>query len=118
MWNVREQITMAAIDLSMWPLAQLMLTALKRQFGVNSKRVNKLEAQFLEAQGMYQEAEDLYGEILRKDITNIGVMKRLVRDSLTMILPKLRIVFKGSSFHFLGCDQKSTTGLVIFCHIH
>eukprot|EP00981_Chlorochromonas_danica_P006278 scaffold1348_cov184-Ochromonas_danica.AAC.5 len=74
-WNLHEQICIAAIDQGNFSLAAETITKLKKQF-LNSHRVVRLHGMLLEAQGKYKEALNVYDEILKDDLANVAAMKR------------------------------------------
>eukprot|EP01031_Cornospumella_fuschlensis_P046962 gene46962-57507_t len=74
-WNLHEQICIAAIDTGNLILAAEKIDLLKKQFS-DSNRVRRLEGMLLEATGHYEEAFSVYDEILQKDLANIAAMKR------------------------------------------
>ena len=81
MWNLREQIAIAAVDQADFDVATEHIQALQKQFP-DSVRVNRIQGMFYEAKGQFQEAITLYDELLKKDLTNIAIMKRKVSTVL------------------------------------
>ncbi|EDV23588.1 uncharacterized protein TRIADDRAFT_28044 [Trichoplax adhaerens] len=76
-WNIYEQVFIAALDCGREDLAEVCLEALQRQFP-KSTRVYKLEAMALEATGNFKEAEEVYLKCLSRDKANAPARKRLV----------------------------------------
>ncbi len=79
MWNLREQIAVAAVDEGEFSLASEHIAALQKQFP-DSIRVNRIQGMLLEAKGQYAEAIELYDSLLKKDLANVAIMKRKVRQ--------------------------------------
>lgn len=80
-WNLHEQICVAAIDTGDLDLAAEKIDLLKKQFN-DSNRVKRLQGMLLEASGQFEEAFAVYDEILQKDLANIAAMKRKVMWNL------------------------------------
>mmetsp|Transcript_1527 Transcript_1527/g.1608 ORF Transcript_1527/g.1608 Transcript_1527/m.1608 type:complete len:336 (+) Transcript_1527:14-1021(+) len=76
-WNLREQIAIAAIELNDLTTAETVIEVLQRQFP-KSIRVSRLQGMLLEAQEKYSEALEKYDTILKEDITDIFARKRKV----------------------------------------
>ncbi|XP_043230204.1 ER membrane protein complex subunit 2-like [Amphibalanus amphitrite] len=76
-WMVLEQVAVAALDLHKMTVAEDCLVMLSKQFP-GSQRVRKLKALRLEALERYEDANDVYDAILRKDETNTVVRKRKI----------------------------------------
>jgi len=76
-WMVLEQVAVAALDMHKMPVAEDCLLLLAKRFP-GSQRVRKLKALRLEALERYDDANDLYDAILRKDETNTVVRKRKI----------------------------------------
>lgn len=75
LWTVYEQAFIAALDCKQMTLATVYLNELARKFP-GSKRVVLLRGMSLEASGMYEEADGLYGQLLKEEPANTGVLKR------------------------------------------
>jgi hypothetical protein len=76
-WNLHEQICVAALDVGDLALASEKVDLLRKQFK-ESNRVSRLEGMLLEAAGRYDEAIVIYDAILQKDLANIAAFKRKV----------------------------------------
>lgn len=76
-WNVHEQVVLAALSCNVLHVADKYLTPIIERFPV-SKRATKLKAFCLEAREDYKGAEAKYKEILEEDPNNESVRKRLV----------------------------------------
>ncbi len=77
MWNLREQLALAALDEGDISLAETQVRLLTAQFP-ESSRVGRIRGMLLEAKGEFSQAITLYDEILKKDVANVGIMKRKV----------------------------------------
>lgn len=77
-WGYLEQIYLACLDVpSASDLQQKCIGALSKQFP-DSQRVQRLKAMGLEADGRYQDALDIYNEMLESDPLNPAVLKRKI----------------------------------------
>ncbi|XP_037085176.1 ER membrane protein complex subunit 2-like isoform X2 [Pollicipes pollicipes] len=76
-WMVLEQVAVAALDMHKMTVAEDCLMMLAKRFP-GSQRVRKLKALRLEALERYDDANDIYDAILRKDETNTVVRKRKI----------------------------------------
>jgi tetratricopeptide (TPR) repeat protein len=76
-WDVYEQVLIAALDCGRIGLAQQYLAKLNAQFQ-NSNRVKRLSGMLLEAQGKLKEADHLYRQIISEDPTDSLTMKRQI----------------------------------------
>ncbi|XP_074656469.1 ER membrane protein complex subunit 2-B-like [Tubulanus polymorphus] len=76
-WQVYEQVALAALDIYDIELAGSCIDALNSQF-VDSLRVRKLTGMKLECQGRFKDALGVYESILEEDETNSLVHKRIV----------------------------------------
>lgn len=76
-WLIFEQVYVAALDTCRFDLADFCIKKLKGNFP-DSVRIIKLEAMRLEAVGDYDEAMQVYDELIERDPTNAGVRKRKV----------------------------------------
>eukprot|EP00026_Physarum_polycephalum_P014398 Phypoly_transcript_14907.p1 GENE.Phypoly_transcript_14907~~Phypoly_transcript_14907.p1 ORF type:complete len:310 (+),score=51.07 Phypoly_transcript_14907:39-932(+) len=76
-WDVYEQVLIAALDCGRVELAQQYLTKLNSQFPT-STRVKRLRGMILEAQGKLKEADQLYRQIIETEPTDSLVMKRQI----------------------------------------
>ncbi len=97
-WNLHEQICVAALELGDYGVAESTINTLAKQF-TSSHRVNRLRGMLLEAQGnptayshlrqshyhiyseKYDEARELYDQILKADASNTAARKRKVRGN-------------------------------------
>lgn len=77
MWNLREQVAVAALDEGDLTTAESHIKLLTKEFP-ESSRVGRLKGMLLEAKGDYTNALSLYNEILKKDVANVSLMKRKV----------------------------------------
>ncbi|KAI9248238.1 hypothetical protein BDA99DRAFT_525186 [Phascolomyces articulosus] len=77
-WPIYEQITIAALDVGDFELAQHCLDQLQERFGDGSLRLQRLKGMFLEAQGKLDEAQKVYDAILEKDATHLLASKRQI----------------------------------------
>lgn len=77
-WNLREQLAIAALDQGEIDLAKEQIASLTKQFP-DSVRVGRIQGMLHEAQGQFTEAMKLYEELLKKDLANIAIMKRKVK---------------------------------------
>lgn len=85
MWNLSEQIAYAAIEEGKFDVAEPIIKRLEAQFP-ESIRVSRIRGMFHEAKGEFTEAEKIYEEVLKKDITNLAIMKRKVSRDRFMFL--------------------------------
>lgn len=99
---------MASLDEGDFTAAQNLITTLERQFP-GSARVGRIAGMLLEAKGMYPQAIKHYEEILKKDITNISIMKRKV---WVIVLTIEQIDFYGKCL--LALCEKSAARLERF----
>jgi tetratricopeptide (TPR) repeat protein len=76
-WDVYEQVLIAALDCGRIELAEQYIAKLTRQFS-NSTRVQRLQGMLLEAQGQWKEADQLYRRILEREPTDSLAMKRQI----------------------------------------
>ncbi len=76
-WNLSEQIAYAAIDMGQFEYAKSIIDDLEKQFP-GSMRVSRILGMFYEAQSMFPEAMSIYEDVLKRDITNLAIMKRKV----------------------------------------
>lgn len=76
-WNLREQVAVAALDEGDLTTAESHIKLLTKEFP-ESSRVGRLKGMLLEAKGDYTNALSLYNEILKKDVANVSLMKRKV----------------------------------------
>ncbi len=76
-WNLSEQIAYAAIDMGQFEYAKSIIDDLEKQFP-GSMRVSRILGMFYEAQAQFPEAMAIYEDVLKKDITNLAIMKRKV----------------------------------------
>ncbi|KAK7475629.1 hypothetical protein BaRGS_00033122 [Batillaria attramentaria] len=77
LWNVYEQVCVAALDCQRLDVADTCIEALNAKFP-GSVRVRRLEGMLLEAEGRYEQAREVYKAILDKDDANMFARKRLV----------------------------------------
>jgi len=77
MWEIYEQLFVAALDTNNNKLANELLNKIKAQFK-NGIRVRRLCGLQLEQQEKWEEANDLYNKILEEDPTNSLIMKRQI----------------------------------------
>eukprot|EP01040_Poterioochromonas_malhamensis_P025038 gene25038-31129_t len=68
-WNLREQVAVAALDEGDLTTAESHIKLLTKEFP-ESSRVGRLKGMLLEAKGDYTNALSLYNEILKKDVAN------------------------------------------------
>lgn len=76
-WNLQEQIAIAAIDLNDLPTAESILSKLQKQFP-KSTRVQRLQGMIFESQGKFDDALQIYDSILKDNVADIFVRKRKV----------------------------------------
>eukprot|EP00899_Mesostigma_viride_P024640 jgi/Mesvir1/5360/Mv15443-RA.1 len=77
-WNVYEQVCIAALDTHDMATAQKCYLALVRQFPKANFRVGRLKGMLLEAELAYPRADEEYGRLLAEDEGNVNAMKRRV----------------------------------------
>lgn len=77
MWNLREQLVLAALSSGKLETAEEHLVDLLKKFP-NSVRVKRLLGMMKEAEGNYTEALEIYGTLLTQNPSNILIMKRKV----------------------------------------
>eukprot|EP01038_Epipyxis_sp_PR26KG_P016735 gene16735-22894_t len=77
LWNLYEQLCLAALDLGNITLADDCLKKLSIQFP-DSSRVLRLNGMKYEAQGAHENALGVYTSLLAKNPANISIMKRKV----------------------------------------
>ena len=75
--NLLEQISLAAMDVGEGELASSCIDKLSRRFKT-SVRVDRLKGMKLESEGKYDQALELYTEVLKTSPSNLLVMKRIV----------------------------------------
>ncbi|XP_010550934.1 PREDICTED: ER membrane protein complex subunit 2-like [Tarenaya hassleriana] len=76
-WTLYEQVAIAAMDCQRLDVAQNCIKVLQKKFP-ESKRVGKLEALFLEAKGLWEEAEKAYSSLLEDNPLDQVIHKRRV----------------------------------------
>jgi tetratricopeptide (TPR) repeat protein len=76
-WNLREQIAVAALEEGDVALAETQVRLLSAEFP-GSSRVGRIKGMLLEAKGEFSSALTLYNDILKKDVANVSIMKRKV----------------------------------------
>lgn len=76
-WNLKEQLVVAALSAGDLETAEEQLLGLLKKFP-DSIRVKRLIAMTKEAEGKYTEALEMYGALLTQNPANILVMKRKV----------------------------------------
>jgi tetratricopeptide (TPR) repeat protein len=76
-WTVYEQVFIAAIDLGNDEIAQDCISALIEKFP-NSTRVKRLRGMYYEYSEKFEEARNLYNQIIEEDPTNMIIRKRLI----------------------------------------
>ncbi|XP_041362007.1 ER membrane protein complex subunit 2-like [Gigantopelta aegis] len=77
LWQVYEQVCVAALDCRKLVMADACIEALLAKFP-KSIRVRRLQGMLVEAEGRYDKAQELYDAILAEDPTNMFVRKRQV----------------------------------------
>jgi len=77
-WDVYEQVFLAALDTADAQLAEECIQKIAKQFGSQGVRVSRLIAMKKESEGNYKEAEALYTKILEMEPTNALTMKRQI----------------------------------------
>eukprot|EP01012_Entosiphon_sulcatum_P027671 TRINITY_DN3336_c0_g1_i1.p1 TRINITY_DN3336_c0_g1~~TRINITY_DN3336_c0_g1_i1.p1 ORF type:complete len:294 (-),score=48.72 TRINITY_DN3336_c0_g1_i1:87-968(-) len=77
-WAILEQVFLAALDCNQVDQAERYFYQLRSKFGDRSQRVERLEGMLHEARGEYQEAIDIYGEILRSNPCHKAARRRLI----------------------------------------
>ena len=76
--NLLEQISLAAMDLGEAGTLEKHMEKLSKRFPVQSScRMDRLRGMKLESEGRFQEALDIYTEVLKKNPANMLVMKRI-----------------------------------------
>jgi len=78
LWDIYEQVFIAALDAHDTSLANDLINKIIKQFGQKSIRIRRLVGMQLEAQGKWKKAEDLYNSILEEDPANVMAMKRQI----------------------------------------
>ncbi|KZV54414.1 ER membrane protein complex subunit 2-like [Dorcoceras hygrometricum] len=76
-WTLYEQVCIAAMDCHQLDLSKDCIKVLKKKFP-GSRRVGRLEAMFLEAKGLWSEAEEAYTSLLEDNQFDQVVHKRRV----------------------------------------
>ncbi|XP_073123540.1 uncharacterized protein [Henckelia pumila] len=76
-WTLYEQVCIAALDCHLLDLSKECIKVLKKKFP-GSRRVGRLEAMFLEAKGLWSEAEEAYTSLLEDNQFDQVVHKRRV----------------------------------------
>jgi tetratricopeptide (TPR) repeat protein len=76
-WNLREQVCIAALELNDLETAETTIQVLDRQFP-KSARVGKLKGMLLEAKGNFTDALTHYETLIKEDCSNITARKRKV----------------------------------------
>lgn len=77
-WSIKEQRCLALIDCHNFESAQLHVSDFEGKFGTTSKRVRRLKAMSLEAQGKFDDALKIYDEMLDENPGNMLVQKRAI----------------------------------------
>lgn len=77
-WDLYERVFVSALDCGDHASASWALGSLERKWGGDSLRVQRLRAMGLEAAGDYEQAEEMYQDLLEKDPTSIATLKRQV----------------------------------------
>lgn len=77
MWNLYEQICVAALDMGDVNLANDCISLLLKRFP-DSGRVGRLLGMQKEQAGKYEDALEIYAGLLKKNPANLMVMKRKV----------------------------------------
>jgi tetratricopeptide (TPR) repeat protein len=77
-WNLYEQISIAALDTGDTNISNECITLLMKKFP-ESARVGRLLGMQLEQAGKYEGALEVYAELLKKNPANLMIMKRKVR---------------------------------------
>lgn len=76
-WTLYEQVCIAALDCHQLDLSKECIKVLKKKFS-GSRRVGRLEVMFLEAKGLWSEAEEAYTSLLEDNQFDQVVHKRRV----------------------------------------
>ena len=76
-WNLYEQISIAALDTGDTNIANECIALLMKKFP-DSARVGRLLGMQLEQAGQYEGALEVYSELLKKNPANLMIMKRKV----------------------------------------
>lgn len=77
-WAVLEQVLVAALDCNDLDSAERCLAQLRGKFSASSHRVLRLEGMLAEAKGDYQEAVDIYEDLLRANSCSKAPRRRLI----------------------------------------
>lgn len=77
MWNLYEQICIAALDNGDSKFANECITILLKKFP-NSSRVGRLVGMQNEQSGKYEAALEVYTDLLKKNPANLMVLKRKI----------------------------------------
>lgn len=77
LWELVEQMYLAALDLKLSEKAELLLSRLLRQFP-GSVRVRRLEGMRLEAKGDFDAAIEIYDKLLLENPSNVAILQRVV----------------------------------------
>lgn len=76
--NLLEQISLAAMDLGEAGTLEKHIEKLSKRFPAQSScRMDRLRGMKLESEGKFQEALDIYTEVLKKNPANMLIMKRI-----------------------------------------
>jgi tetratricopeptide (TPR) repeat protein len=75
--TILEQVVLSALHVNNASLAESSLKEIKALVGKESTRYRKLLAQCLEAQEEYQQALDIYNDLIATNPSNISVLKRI-----------------------------------------
>jgi len=75
--TILEQVVLSALHVNNTSLAESSLEEIKSLVGKESTRYRKLLAQCLESQEEYQQALDIYNDLLSSNPSNISVLKRI-----------------------------------------
>mmetsp|Transcript_106073 Transcript_106073/g.208061 ORF Transcript_106073/g.208061 Transcript_106073/m.208061 type:complete len:300 (+) Transcript_106073:34-933(+) len=76
-WNLYEQISVAALDVGDVNIANECISLLLKKFP-DSSRVGRLIGMQKEQQGKYEDALEIYAELLKKNPANLMILKRRV----------------------------------------
>ncbi|KAG1170665.1 hypothetical protein G6F70_000989 [Rhizopus microsporus] len=77
-WPFYEQAAIAALDTQNFTLANYCIDKLKHRFTEKSLRFRRLLGMRYEAQGLLDEAQEVYDSILKEDETNLLASKRQI----------------------------------------
>jgi tetratricopeptide (TPR) repeat protein len=93
-WENLEQKFIHSLENREFVIAKNYFSKFINKFGKDSKRIKKLQGLLYESEEKYEEADNLYRELLKKDPTNTFIMKRqiCIRKSLGDINTTIKLL--------------------------